>query len=202
MSSHLELTFGIELELLVAGRPNFGPKDGAAFSIYHAFRRRGIPTLPDKVWDGFVAENNGSFYSGWRVGHDFSLELSDEEEANWPAGYTNESIELASRVFKLRGDDDWVGEIRALLDALAEVESFGYRMLTNNTTGFHVHIGVGNALKACSNSGLRSLGSSNSSTRCLGIECRRREAPHTARHPPGSISITERTCQERTSSSG
>ncbi|GIZ39369.1 hypothetical protein CKM354_000275500 [Cercospora kikuchii] len=81
-------------------------------------------------------------YQDWTVDHD-CLEFTPAEEASIPEGWTREHIELQSRVFSYVRDD-WAAEIQRVTEVLSMMRSdYHCAILTNRTSGFHVHIGNG-----------------------------------------------------------
>ncbi|KAK4539514.1 hypothetical protein LTR36_010859 [Oleoguttula mirabilis] len=147
----MDLTFGIELEFVCVYPTNcFSDhslsKDtvdetDAAQAIYVALKKRGIPATGFEAISGEVPQAAPA-YSRWRVHTDHSVMLSAEEAKQLPKGYRQGAIELSSRKFSLYGED-WQTEIHEVLQVLSDLESNGCRMLTNASTGFHVHIGNG-----------------------------------------------------------
>ncbi|KAK4539515.1 hypothetical protein LTR36_010860 [Oleoguttula mirabilis] len=156
--SPLNLTFGVELEFICVYPPgcfdNCVPNPGdlvedsvgmvraAGAVIYHAFRRAGIPATGHECLDDDSTCDAAS-HSRWRV-EDDCCDPSVSESTVIPEGFITEDVELSSRKFDFNRDD-WRSEIKAVLDILAglEASSKGCRFITNESTGFHVHIGNG-----------------------------------------------------------
>ena len=86
-----------------------------------------------------TSTTNAPPYSQWRIEPEV-LDLSPQEQLLLPEGYVVEAIELISRKF-YPGHEDWRSEILAVLDALRELEGYGVKFLTNESAGFHVHVG-------------------------------------------------------------
>lgn len=88
---------------------------------------------------------NAEAFSKWTVKTDISVGLQEREIRRLPAGYRFYSVELKSRIFSLL-QDDWVGEISRILDILhtklnSETNGSSIRLIANQCTGLHVHIG-------------------------------------------------------------
>ncbi|KAK5112857.1 hypothetical protein LTR85_011084 [Meristemomyces frigidus] len=153
----LNLTFGVELEFLCVYPPGcfdtcvpnikeiFEDSDGvmraAGPAIFHALQRAGIPATGHESLDDEYTD--APSHSRWRVEGD-CCDLSQQEAEVIPEGFQVEDVELSSRKFDFFRDD-WRSEIKAVLDNLAglEASSKGCRFITNESTGFHVHIGNG-----------------------------------------------------------
>lgn len=153
MPDPLQLTFGVELEFVgIYPRGAFNPQErdlvpveeeadgeiSAGHALQYYLRAANIPT---SGWEelGSVPLNAAPSYSQWTVKEDY-LSTSEDEERLIPGGYVEEPIEISSRI--LRHGDDWRGEIRTVLKALVYMQSrFGARFITNESTGFHVHVG-------------------------------------------------------------
>lgn len=115
----------------------------AAQAIYTALLRRGVPVLQDIAESGPSA--TGLPHSRWSIHWDSSVTLTDAEKSALPEGWQHESIEISSRKFDMK-EDGWKQEVATVLDALSGLEELGAKMVVNETTGFHVHIGNGNEL--------------------------------------------------------
>ena len=144
--SNMDLTFGIELEFIAIypdghfehyGGPHTAARCGQSnqceYILCEAFRSKRIPVTREAVQG-----NNGKF-SNWIIGTD-SHNLTAEEELHVPQGYRVEPLELASRKFHFY-TDDWQTEIKAVLEILSGFETSGVKFVTNEQTGFHVHVG-------------------------------------------------------------
>lgn len=136
-----QLTFGIELEFICLRPKSLFGSAGAA--IYDTLLENGIPATGHEDIEEDIIEVLPS-YTRWRVDTD-NLILSDQEEIYLPEGWEVEQLELSSRKFDFFVDD-WRGEIAAVLKILRGLEALGCRFITNQSTGFHVHVGNGNRL--------------------------------------------------------
>jgi len=141
----LDLTFGIELEFICVHPPGLfvGISDrgiSARSARQHKLKQRGIPVTGH---DGYFPDIDFSVdcepHSRWVVKTDISLLLSTPEWQIVPTDWKAEAVEIASR--KLTLSDATTDEIRVVLLEVFALESLGCRMLTNYTTGLHVHVG-------------------------------------------------------------
>ncbi|KAK3723625.1 hypothetical protein LTR37_001506 [Vermiconidia calcicola] len=129
------LTFGVELEF-IAIHNTFG----VGKLIYNSLLNHGIPATGWEPLDEDInADADVPSYSRWRVETD-QLCLSAGEKAYLPTGWSCESVELSSRKFFF-SSDSWREEIAKVLQVLGQIESSGCRFITNQSTGFHVHVG-------------------------------------------------------------
>ena len=145
----LNLTFGIELEFICVRPGDF--TDGLSATadtgtvgpaIYSALLKNRVPATGwEDLDDPINNENDPPSHSRWRVETDV-LELSNLEETHLPKGWIAEAVELSSRKFHFLLDD-WRGEIAKIIKVLRDVEAYGCRFITNQSTGFHVHVGNG-----------------------------------------------------------
>ncbi|EMC93206.1 hypothetical protein BAUCODRAFT_125086 [Baudoinia panamericana UAMH 10762] len=146
----LDLTFGVELELICIWPEgcfdNTTPvhevydERNAGAVLYDELLKAGVPATGHEPDALRIHPSNP--YDRWTVQEDYVKVSEAETEAipehwHWPP----ESIEICSPIFKLT--DNWQDQIRAVLNALARVESYGCRFLTNHSTGLHVHVGCG-----------------------------------------------------------
>lgn len=152
----LNLTFGIELELICVYPPDCfkhhdpcpperdedGVLRSAGPAVYYAIRKAGILATGYEDLEEDINDDAPS-HSRWRVETDV-CDASDAELLVIPENFHVEDIELSSRKFDFFRDD-WRSEIKAVLDVLNELETMsgGCRFITNESTGFHVHIGNG-----------------------------------------------------------
>ncbi|KAK4963411.1 hypothetical protein LTR10_001040 [Elasticomyces elasticus] len=141
MANLLEnLTFGIELELVAAWPRQLygeGPQFSAVQAIHPALLGAGVAvTSKEPGW-----EDRHDEFRHWGLKPDL-IRLSPAETAAVPQNYAVESVELASRRFDFYRDD-WRGEIKRVIDAVARLDNVGARFFTNSSTGLHVHVGNG-----------------------------------------------------------
>lgn len=146
----LDLTFGIELEFIcVYPQGIFEPilganaEQSAGNYIFCSMRQNGVPATGHEDDDEIFACDLPS-YSSWRV-EDDKLVLSAGERAYVPAGCSVEAIELSSRKFRyaeLCGPRA-THEIATVFGILKELQNLGCVILTNQSTGFHTHVGNG-----------------------------------------------------------
>lgn len=145
-----ELTFGIELEFIAVfpdgalDVASFGNDIVAAISI--ALNDGGINATGHEHIDDDVSINGDSEpFASWNVSDEGGLSLSKAETtALSPAGeFIIQPIEISSR--KMWFIEDWESEVATVLNVLDSFRAQGVRFITNATTGFHVHIGFGDA---------------------------------------------------------
>jgi hypothetical protein len=79
-------------------------------------------------------------YDTWRVGEDFSVDLSRQEQRCLPYDWMIEPLEIASPKFSLT-DDNWQDQLSTVLATLQQLESQECFVATNHSTGLHVHVG-------------------------------------------------------------
>ncbi|KAF2159921.1 hypothetical protein M409DRAFT_29530 [Zasmidium cellare ATCC 36951] len=153
MPEPLHLTFGIELEFMCVFRrgafnnqePDLLPTSeelNGNISAGHALQYfLHAANVPATGWEELgTVPLNAVPYSRWCVKED-CIQLSPQELNTLPEGYFEEAIEISSRILSFIGDD-WRGEIRTVLNVLAMMQRrFDAHFLSNDSTGFHVHIG-------------------------------------------------------------
>ena len=144
-SDYPPLTFGIEIELLaVWDDANCEPWQAA----YYTLLRAGIPVIGGEHGKNFEKANDthGKEFTHWRISEDNSVPSAGEKKA-WPKDFVSaqgpdgprgDCVELSSRKFRV-GDEGWKGEVRRVLDILAQVENLGCRFILNKTAGSHIH---------------------------------------------------------------
>lgn len=155
----LNMTLGIELEF-VCVYPDHAfdslaqaPQDGAFGDVFGYFdakhlragpalflllQKRGIPVTGWEALDAAEVEE----FSTWTLKEDASLSVSKAERELVPGNWNAEDIEINSRKITLSDtQSDWQGELRAIIDTIFKLEDWGCRVLTNATTGLHVHVG-------------------------------------------------------------
>lgn len=145
-----KLSFGIEIEFLAVH--NFPEpeteEEGSAHEIagrriYERLNAAGIPATGHESLDLDINHDaHIPSYSRWTVEQDDSLSLTEEETDLLLPGWAEEPIELSSRVFDFY-NDNWRAEIAAVLEILRSIEGPNCRLITNKSTGFHIHVGFG-----------------------------------------------------------
>jgi hypothetical protein len=140
------MTFGIELEFIVAFPDNyFNFTEDAISAISRALVAAGKDSTGHECYD-VDAEIfcNKPELSQWTVKRELGLFLSDSEQAFINPHETRTcGVEISSRKFSFADMEDWKKELKAVLVVLYEFSQSGIKILTNATTGFHVHIGFG-----------------------------------------------------------
>jgi hypothetical protein len=140
------MTFGIELEFIVAFPDNyFNFTEDAISAISRALVAAGIDSTGHECYDvDAVIFCNKPEFSQWTVKRELGLFLSDSEQAFINPRETRTcGVEISSRKFSFADIEDWKKELKAVLVVLYEFSQSGIKILTNATTGFHVHIGFG-----------------------------------------------------------
>lgn len=134
----LSQTFGIELELLCLRPDTLFSGTPMCDIVLTALREAGVPVSNHTCMD--IGGLTPAPFSEWRVEEEV-LELTPEEQALLPAGYSADPIEMVSRKFS-HALDNWQGEIAAVLTVLQNLETqCGVKFMTNRSCGFHVHVG-------------------------------------------------------------
>lgn len=147
------MTFGIELEFVVIcpaecfSRLCLEGMSNAVKALAHLMNRKGIPT--ESLYSPMYGAPR---FSRWNISKDCHS-LTDAEYKRLPPGYTEEPVEISSRKLSF-ADKNWQREVASVLEAVNQLRDFGCLVVTNQTCGFHVHIGFGDEfvpLKACKN---------------------------------------------------
>jgi hypothetical protein len=138
-----DMTFGIELEFIVAFPKNFFNPEDAIAAISRALVAAGIDSTGHEKYDedAEIFSNKPEF-SQWTVKREFGLFLSDTERAILNHRETSTlGVEISSR--KLSYAEDWKAEVQTVLMVLYNFNRSGVKLITNATTGFHIHVGFG-----------------------------------------------------------
>lgn len=147
-SLHLSrgMTFGIELEFIVASPSGFFWPEDAVAAISRALMAAGVDSTGHERFDKDAEIfNQRPEFSQWVVQSEGGLCLSDaEEEQLHSIFFTTYAVEISSR--KLSFAEDWQPELEAVLGVLRDLNQRGCKLITNATTGFHMHVGFGNEI--------------------------------------------------------
>lgn len=121
-----EITFGIELEVLIVCPPDAFAADLTA--DYKECPITMICTLLSKAGIRTTKCQGGSLhdktYATWHLGVDESVELTKEESSHFPDDYTTWQVELASRKLAL-ADADWQAEITTVINCITQLRRYG-----------------------------------------------------------------------------
>ncbi|KAK6443176.1 hypothetical protein LTR95_000693 [Oleoguttula sp. CCFEE 5521] len=148
-ANRLGLTFGIELEFSAVFHDEWLPLKQSG---HEYFRQMVVQALDENditadtaFSDIEMQSENRDNHSLWKLEMD-ALELSDAEEElldhPYNVAYPTERLELISRVL-CYDHCGWKKEVAKVLSVLNSTASEGSVLLTNHSTGFHIHIGYG-----------------------------------------------------------
>jgi hypothetical protein len=137
------MTFGIELEFIVAFPKDFFNPEDAIAAISQALVAAGIDSTGHERWDEDAEIfNSRPEFSQCVVKFEGGLFLSDAEQAFInPRETRTLGVEVSSR--KLSYAENWKPELQAVLMVLYNFNQNGIKLITNATTGLHVHVGFG-----------------------------------------------------------
>lgn len=154
------LTLGVELEFVLIGdkseiqhllgrsADSTDDGDSALKLVANALSEDGtvlVHNPEDIVGDLFCPElkKNEEAYSKWTISNDITVMLTRGEWRHLPETYIQESVELRSRIFNLAHDDakGEIAHVLSILHAKLNTNITTIRLLTNNTCGFHIHVG-------------------------------------------------------------
>ncbi|KAK3670447.1 hypothetical protein LTR78_009688 [Recurvomyces mirabilis] len=146
----LMLTIGVELEFLIVCPYELLDEDECEYDgilpiqgiVYEKLRDAGVRASFEGYANPSSVKTKDDAYGCWQIDIDDSLKLSDVERKAVPQGWASYGMELSSRTFSLK-DDDWQGEINTVLECLQSLQQIDCRVLTNESTGLHVHAGFG-----------------------------------------------------------
>lgn len=138
------MTFGIELEFLVVSPNNYFKPIDAVAAISRALVTAGIDSTGHERYDEDAEIfNKRPEFSQWVVQSEGGLFLSATEEAVVDLRQTRtHGVEISSRKFTFA--EDWKAELQTVLRVLYGFSQSGCKLITNATTGFHIHVGFGN----------------------------------------------------------
>jgi hypothetical protein len=140
------MTFGIELEFIVVSPNNYFQPEDAIAAISRALVAAGIDSTGHERYDDDAEIfNNKPEFSQWVVQSGGGLFLSDTEEAEMNVFQTRtHGVEISSRKFSFA--EDWKAELETVLRILYSFSQSGCKLITNATTGFHIHVGFGHEI--------------------------------------------------------
>jgi len=138
------MTFGIELEIIVVSPKNYFKPEDAIVAISRALVAAGIDSTGHERFDEDAEIfNSKPEFSQWVVQFEGDLFLSETEEAMINVFHTRtQGVEISSRKFNFA--EDWKAELETVFKVLYRFSQSGCKLITNATTGFHIHVGFGN----------------------------------------------------------
>lgn len=150
------MTFGIELEFLAVYPRNIfheivqpGDTSDAITALSRAFTDAGVPSCGhESLEDDEDINMDGENYTKWSVKDEGGLELSEREQAvmdehELSPEHRVQAVEISSRRFTFA--EHWQDELKAVLSVFDHFRQLGVHFITNSSTGFHLHIGFGDA---------------------------------------------------------
>jgi hypothetical protein len=140
------MTFGIELEFIVVAPNNYFQPEDAIAAIYRALVAAGIDSTGHERYDEDAdIFGSGPEFSQWVVQSEGGLFLSDTEAADINLFETRtHGVEISSRKFSFA--EDWKAELETVLGVLYSFSQSGCKLITDATTGFHIHVGFGHEI--------------------------------------------------------